>query len=144
MLTCMISDYQLEKRGKRTKLCSSTWSHQELQARGFIVHAIRCFTPIGQYFTYFSKERSSFCCCDAISPRYKGHNWTTTKNTRPALSSIPTIIPELRQYSINQPSDHEVYMYNFKANVYNLYLIVYSCHITTIFLTRIFFNCFQL
>ena len=38
------------------------------------------------------------------------------------------VILELRQYGVHQPSDHEVQ--NFKANVYDKYLIVLSRHIT--------------
>ena len=44
------------------------------------------------------------------------------------FQSLPTIIPELRQYGVHQPSDHEVQ--TFKANVYDKYLIVLSRHIT--------------
>ena len=59
-----------------------------------------------------------------------------TKATIDALSmtpgehfqSLPTVLPELRQFCVSQLSNHEVQ--NFKKNVYEKYLIVLSCHIT--------------
>ena len=44
------------------------------------------------------------------------------------FKSLPTVLPELREFGVGQPSDFEVQ--DFKRNVYEKYLIVLSRHIT--------------
>lgn len=44
------------------------------------------------------------------------------------FQSLPTVLPELRQFGVGQPSDFEVQ--HFKRNVYKKYLTVLSRHIT--------------
>lgn len=44
------------------------------------------------------------------------------------FQSLSTVLPELRQFGVGQPSDYEVQ--DFKKNVYEKYLIVLSRHIT--------------
>ena len=84
--------------------------------------------PLANLSRAFQKKDVDFT---VIKPLVQG-----TKATIDSLSmtpgqyfqSLPAIIPELRQYGVHQPSDHEVQ--NFKANVYDKYLIVLSRHIT--------------
>ena len=44
------------------------------------------------------------------------------------FQSLPTVLPELKEFGVSQPSDFEVQ--DFKRNVYKKYLIVLSRHIT--------------
>ena len=84
--------------------------------------------PLANLSRAFQKKDVDFT---VIKPLVQG-----TKATIDSLSmtpgqyfqSLPAIIPELRQYGVHQPSDHEVQ--NFKANVYDKYLIVLSRNIT--------------
>ena len=47
------------------------------------------------------------------------------------FSSLPTVLPELKQFGVQQPTDHQVE--EFKQHVYNKYLITLSHHITNRF-----------
>ena len=84
--------------------------------------------PLANLSRAFQKKEVDFT---VVKPLVQG-----TKATIDALlmtpgehfQSLPTVLPELREFGVSQPSDFEVQ--DFKRNVYEKYLMVLSRHIT--------------
>ena len=63
-----------------------------------------------------------------VKPPFQGKKGDALLMTpREYFQSLPTILPELRQFGVGQPSDYEIE--DFKRNEYKRYLVVPPCHI---------------